>query len=260
MYISPDFDPVKEAEHIIAHTRNWFETNGPQTTAVLGISGGKDSTIAAKILVEALGKDRVLGVLMPCNLQPDIMDSIQAADMLDIENICVNIGQTESKLRNTIKKSGFHKNKARMVGLSKDALINMQPRIRMTVLYALAQSEPNGGRVINTCNASEDYVGYSTKYGDAAGDYAPLADYTVSELLAIGDALGLPENLVHKTPSDGLSGMSDEIKLGVSYADIDRYIRTGACDDEMVKNRIDYLHQINMHKLKPIPFCPRLAA
>ena len=137
--------------------------------------------------------------------------------------------------------------------MSNDANINTPPRIRMTTLYAIAQSLPNGGRVANTCNKSEDYVGYSTKYGDAAGDFSPCSDFLVSEMLMIGDALGLPNDLIHKTPSDGLCGLSDEDKLGFTYATLDKYILTGECEDAALKEKIDRLHNINLHKLKTIP-------
>ncbi|MBQ2312324.1 MAG: NAD(+) synthase, partial [Firmicutes bacterium] len=137
--------------------------------------------------------------------------------------------------------------------LTNDTRINIPPRIRMTTLYAVAQSLPNGGRVANTCNRSEDYIGYSTKYGDAAGDFAILADFTVSEVLQIGDALGIPKNLVRKAPSDGLSGMTDEDKIGFTYAVLDRYILEDICEDEETKKKIDRMHVLNLHKLKTIP-------
>lgn len=238
-------DANKEIEGIVKWIRDWFDKNGPKADAVIGLSGGKDSTIVAALLVKALGKERVVGVLMPNGEQKDIADSKRVAELLGIRNYIVNINPAVEGELTALRDAG--------VEPGKDAIINTPPRIRMTTLYAIAQSLPNGGRVTNTCNASEDYVGYSTKYGDAAGDFSPCADYTVTEMLQIGDALGLPSELIHKTPSDGLSGMSDEDKLGFTYAALDKYILTGVCEDEELKKRIDHLHDINLHKLQTIP-------
>ena len=238
-------DANKEIEGIVKWIRDWFDKNGPKADAVIGLSGGKDSTIVATLLVKALGKERVVGVLMPNGEQKDIADSKRVAELLGIRNYIVNINPAVEGEITALRDAG--------VEPGKDAIINTPPRIRMTTLYAIAQSLPNGGRVTNTCNASEDYVGYSTKYGDAAGDFSPCADYTVTEMLQIGDALGLPSELIHKTPSDGLSGMSDEDKLGFTYAALDKYILTGVCEDEELKKRIDHLHDINLHKLQTIP-------
>ena len=129
--------------------------------------------------------------------------------------------------------------------------VNLAPRIRMATLYAVSQSK--NGRVANTCNLSEDWVGYSTRYGDMAGDFSPLSRLTVQEVKAIGKHLGLPINLVEKVPSDGLTGNTDEDNLGFTYATLDRYIREGVCEDEKTKARIDYLHRVNEFKLKPLP-------
>ena len=123
----------------------------------------------------------------------------------------------------------------------------------MSTLYAVGQMIPGGARVVNTCNASEDYVGYSTKYGDAAGDFSPLSQLLVHEVRQIGDVMGLPADLVHKTPSDGLSGQDDEQKLGFTYATLDNYVLTGECEDEATKAKIDRLHVINLHKLRLMP-------
>jgi NAD+ synthase len=243
--ILKDFNAEKEIENIVAWIRDWFENNGPKASAVIGLSGGKDSTIVGALLVKALGKDRVVGVLMPDGEQKDIADSKKVAEILGIKSYVVNISAACEGMKKCLGDAG--------VELGKDAVINTPPRIRMTTLYAIAQSLPMGGRVANTCNASEDYVGYSTKYGDAAGDFSPCANYCVTEMRAIGDALDLPTELIHKTPSDGLSGMSDEDKLGFTYDALDKYIKTGVCEDEELKKRIDHLHDINLHKLKVIP-------
>lgn len=238
-------DPQKEIENITKWIKEWFDNNGPKASAVIGLSGGKDSTIVAALLVKALGKDRVVGVLMPNGEQKDIEDSKQVAKLLDIKHYIVNINPAVEGEKKALAEAGIE--------LGNDAIINTPPRIRMTTLYAIAQSLPNGGRVTNTCNGSEDYVGYSTKYGDAAGDFSPCAGFLVTEMRQIGDALGLPRDLIHKTPSDGLCGLSDEDKLGFTYDTLDKYILTGVCDDPATKEKIDRMHNINLHKLKTIP-------
>ncbi len=242
------FDAGEEIEGIKNWIRQWFEKNGPEAGAVIGLSGGKDSTIVGRLLVDALGRDRVTGVLMPDGEQKDIDDSLAVARLLGIRYYIVNIRAATSSLI-----SGIEDACGGELKLGRDSLINIPPRIRMSVLYAVAQSLPGGGRVVNTCNMSEDYIGYSTKYGDAAGDFSPCADYTVTQMRMLGDALGLPAQLVHKTPSDGLSGMSDEDKIGFTYEILDRYIETGECDDAEIKARIDRMHSANLHKLQPIP-------
>ena len=135
--------------------------------------------------------------------------------------------------------------------LSKQAKINLPARIRMSTLYAVAQSM--NGRVANTCNLSEDWVGYSTRYGDAAGDFSPLGNFTVQEVKAIGRELNLPDIFIDKVPSDGLTGLTDEANLGFSYEILDRYIRTGMCEDTNIKQEIDHLHNRNKFKLLPMP-------
>ena len=238
------FDAKKEIKNIVAWIKEWFEENGPKASAVIGISGGKDSSICAALLVKALGKERVVGVLMPDGTQSDISDSYQLVEHLGLKHYVINIGPATTALKDTLSEQ---------MELTNDTRINIPPRIRMTTLYAVAQSIPGGGRVANTCNRSEDYIGYSTKYGDAAGDFAILADFTVSEVLQIGDALGIPKNLVRKAPSDGLSGMTDEDKIGFTYAVLDRYILEGICEDEETRKKIDRMHVLNLHKLKTIP-------
>ncbi|MCR5595543.1 MAG: NAD(+) synthase [Lachnospiraceae bacterium] len=240
-----DFDAKKKIDEITDWIKEWFDENGRSASAVIGISGGKDSTIVANLLVRALGKERVVGVLMPDGEQKDIDDSKKVVETLGIKYHIVNIHPVMEGFRQMMNDAG--------VTLSKDAGINTPPRVRMATLYAVAQSLPNGGRVANTCNKSEDYVGYSTKYGDAAGDFSPCSDFTVTEMRMLGDALGIPRELTHKTPSDGLSGMSDEDKLGFTYDMLDKYIFTGICEDEEKKQKIDRLHEINLHKLRVIP-------
>ena len=236
------FDAKQEIENITSWIRTWFAENGPEANAVLGISGGKDSTIIAALLAKALGPDRVYGVLMPNGGQPDIADSYKVVELLHIPHITVNIHEAYTGLIKQLP-----------APVSEDTTINIPPRLRMTTLYAIAQSLPNGGRVVNTCNKSEDYIGYSSTFGDAAGDMSPCAEYTVTEMLQIGDALGLPKELIHKTPSDGLCGQTDEDKLGFTYAELDEYIATGAISDKDKQAKMAKLHKINMHKLKPMP-------
>lgn len=223
--------------------RNYFEENGKDSKAIVGISGGKDSSVAAALCVEALGRDRVIGVLMPQNIQPDIDCSELLVSHLGIKSYCINVGSAITALSDSCAEQ--------LGSLSDDAKINMPPRIRMATLYCVAQCE--GGRVVNTCNLSEDYVGYATKFGDGAGDFSPLSHLTVTEVRGIGRELGLPESLVSKPPIDGLCGMTDEEKLGFTYDVLDKYIKTGVCEDKAVKERIDHLHKMNLHKLQPMP-------
>lgn len=241
-----DFDPAREIENITAWIRGWFEENGPEASAVIGISGGKDSSIVAALLVRALGLKRVVGVMMPDGVQADIADSRALVEHLGLTAYTVDIGPGKQALKASVEESFGGP-------LSKDSAINLPPRMRMATLYAIAQSLEHGGRVANTCNRSEDYIGYSTKYGDAAGDFSPCAEYLVTEMRLIGDALGLPADLVHKTPSDGLSGLSDEAKIGFTYETLDTYIATGSCPDPAIREKIDRMHRLNLHKLKTIP-------
>lgn len=244
-------NPKEIKDRLVDWIRDYFDHNGPGCTAVVGISGGKDSSVTAALCVEALGKDRVLGVLMPNGIQSDIADAIALVEHLNIKHLVVNIGDTTKALTAAIEGAeGFELVAASM---SRDSIINMPARLRMTTLYAVGQSLPKGGRVANTCNRSEDYVGYSTKYGDAAGDFSPLQNILVEEVRQLGHELGLPDFLIDKTPSDGLSGQTDEDKLGFTYAQLDHYILTGQCQDPDIKAKIDRMHAMNMHKLQLMP-------
>ena len=239
------FDAEKVTENLVNWVKTYFEENAsPETKAVIGISGGKDSSVAAAVCVKALGKDRVIGVLMPQGEQSDISCSHLLVNTLGIKSYTINIGETVSTFMNEFSKS---------LEPTSQATINTPPRIRMTTLYAVAASV--GGRVVNTCNLSEDWVGYSTKFGDSAGDFSVLADLTVTEVLQVGDLLGLPAELVHKVPSDGLCGKTDEDNLGFKYAELDRYIRglTDLSDKPELKEKIDRLHRNNLHKLRLMP-------
>jgi len=235
---------VKEVKNaLIGWTRDWFEKNGPGCNAVIGISGGKDSSVCAAVCVEALGRDRVIGVLMPNGIQDDIDDSYQLVKHLGIRHFTIPIGTAVASVHEQLQQAGIE--------ATEQTVINLPPRIRMSVLYAVSQSM--NGRVINTCNLSEDWVGYSTRYGDSAGDVSLLGKLTVREVKALGRELGLPENLVEKAPSDGLSNKTDEDKLGFTYAVLDRYIREGVQPEEKTKERIDRLHRQNQFKLQIMP-------
>ncbi len=248
-------DPKKTKDEIIEWIRDYFEKNGPKCSAVIGISGGKDSSVCAALLMEALGPDRVLGVMMPNGVQSDISDSIAVCKHLGLRNITVNIQEGFLGLTGAIN-DALKDSEAGATELSKDSIINTPPRLRMATLYAVGQALPNGARVANTCNRSEDYIGYSTKYGDAAGDFSPMANLLVEEVYQLGEVLGLPDFLVKKAPSDGLSGMTDEEKIGFTYATLDHYIMTGECEDEEIKNKIDRMNRLNLHKLQLMPTCP----
>lgn len=243
----------RTADELTDWIRRYFEENGPACSAVVGLSGGKDSTVTAALCARALGADRVVGVLMPDGVQPDIGDAREAARVLGLKTVEINIRGAVDGLKGALEASEALSALSGSEGLTRDAAINMPARIRMTTLYAVAQMLPRGGRVANTCNLSEDWVGYSTKYGDAAGDFSPLSHLLVHEVREIGRALGLPAALVEKTPSDGLSGSSDEERLGFTYAVLDRYILTGECEDPAVRARIDRLHALNLHKLRLMP-------
>lgn len=236
------FDAVKVKTECIEWIRTFFEENGRGCNAVVGISGGKDSSIVAALCAEALGKDRVIGVLMPNGEQADIEDSYKLVDHLGIKYYVVNIGEAFS---------GIVKAFPEELNISAQTRINLAPRIRMATVYAVSQS--CNGRVANTCNLSEDWVGYSTRYGDAAGDFSPLACLTVGEVKEIGKVLGLPLDLVEKVPSDGLCAKTDEDNLGFTYAVLDRYIRTGEIDNLETKAIIDRKHELNRFKLRVMP-------
>ena len=211
-------NPRQTADDLAEWIRRYFEENGPKCSAVVGLSGGKDSTVTAALCVKALGAGRVVGVLMPDGVQADIEDAREIARVLGIRIVEVNIHAAVEGLRGALEASPGLLELSGTDGLTRDAAINMPARIRMTTLYAVGQMLPQGGRVANTCNLSEDWVGYSTKYGDAAGDFSPLSHLLVHEVRQIGHALGLPGSLVDKTPSDGLSGSTDEERLGFTYA------------------------------------------
>jgi len=238
------FDATKVKEELIEWIRDYFKENGsPKTKAVVGISGGKDSSVVAALCKEALGKDRVFGVLMPQGVQDDIDVANEICKVLDIPRVEVNIQGSVKSLYDEVENTGLE--------LNNIVTFNTPARIRMAVLYAI--SGIVSGRVANTCNLSENWVGYATKFGDAAGDFSPLAELTVSEVKAIGRELGLAPKFIDKVPADGLCGMTDEDNFGFSYVVLDRYIRENVCEDVSVKDRIDKMHSLSLHKLNPIP-------
>jgi NAD+ synthase len=233
---------LKIKNDCVAWIREFFQNNGPDCNAVIGISGGKDSSVAAALCVEALGKDRVIGVLMPQGVQADIDAAYKLVNHLGIRHYEINVKAAVEGILNAMPQD---------LPLTEQTKINISPRVRMTTMYAVSQS--CNGRVVNTCNLSEDWVGYSTRYGDAAGDFSPLCMLTVTEVKEIGRLLGLPEELVEKTPIDGLCGKTDEENLGFTYAELDRYIRTGEIDDPDKKALIDRKHKANLFKLELMP-------
>ena len=240
------FDVKKVKDECVQWIRDFFEENGKGCNAIVGISGGKDSSIVAALCVEALGKDRVIGVLMPYGEQADIDMAKLLVKHLDIKHYIINVKDAIDGLKAAVP-----------FELSVQSATNIPPRVRMTTLYAVAQS--HNGRVANTCNLSEDWVGYSTRYGDSVGDFSPCSNITVQEMKQLGALLGLPDVLVNKVPIDGLCGKTDEDNLGFTYAELDRYIRTGEIDNAETKERIDRLHKINQFKLQLMPiFDPKI--
>lgn len=206
---------TKMLENELAWIKETFKKTG-QKIAVIGISGGKDSSVVAALCAAALGKENVFGVLMPCGEQKDISDSLQLVNHLGIKYTTVNIGDTFNTLCNAINLGAE---------LTYDTKTNLPARLRMSTLYAVAQTI--GGFVANTCNLSEDIVGYATLYGDNAGSFAPLSRLTTEEIVALGDELGLPYNLTHKIPVDGLQPKTDEDKLGFTYHEVNELVRKG---------------------------------
>lgn len=240
-----NFNAVEVKDKCVEWIRDFFNKNGKDCNAVVGISGGKDSSVVAALCVEALGRDRVIGVMMPKHVQGDIQYSQMLCEHLGIKNYTLDIGLAVDSVLNSIY------NGAAGIEISDQTIINLPARIRMATLYAVSQSV--NGRVANTCNLSEDWVGYATRYGDSAGDFSPLANLTVTEVKEIGRVLGLPDELVDKTPTDGLCGKTDEGNLGFTYDVLDKYIRTGEIDDEKIKKKIDTMHEQNLFKLQLMP-------
>lgn len=265
-----NFNAEVEYNNIVNSIRNFFDKNNSTANAIIGISGGKDSTMVAHLCVDALGADRVMGILMPNGEQKDITDAIEVCKRLRIKYQKINIkGIVDNIYKelnasliwngDEISQNLFHLLNKVAQGqtnhISEQTKINLPARVRMAVLYAIAQS--NNGFVMNTCNLCEDWIGYSTKYGDAAGDFSPLANYTVEEILTMGSLpqVSISHHLLFKTPSDGLCGQTDEEKLGFTYQELSRYIRTGEIENIEHKDKIDRLHKQNLFKLLPMETC-----
>lgn len=252
-----EINPIREIQHITDEIKRYFIENGNENTkAVIGISGGKDSTIAAALLVRALGKDRVIGVMMPQGKQSDIVDSVEVCQTLGIPHFTVNIDSACSALYSAIDEGYDYDHCCKDIPA---VATNVPARMRMNTLYAIAAMV--GGRVINTGNKSELYVGYTTKYGDLAGDFAILKDYCVREVLEIGDSLEeLPYHLVHKAPGDGMSGKTDEDNMGFTYEELDAYLLDGIIPNYDTWRKIQERRNRNIHKdAVRIPYVKKLA-
>lgn len=237
---SRDYNEI--TSNCVAWIAEWFSQNGPESPAVIGISGGKDSSVVAALCAKALGTERVFGIMMPNSVQPDISVSKKLVDFLKIPNAEINVGNSVDAVKQSISKCGLD--------FTNQMTINIPPRIRMTTLYAASQCM--NGRVSNNCNRSENFVGYSTLFGDAAGDFSPLANLTVSEVIKVGECLGLPKEFIYKAPADGLTDKTDEDNFGFTYEQLDTYILTGWCDDEGIKEKIEKRHRANLFKMKPM--------
>lgn len=241
------FDANQTKNDLVQWIDDYFKQNAaPTAKAVIGISGGKDSSIAAALCKEALGRERVLGILMPQGQQADIAVSYRLCQTLEIPYWEINIQTAVRAIYDELEKNGQI--------LNSIVTSNTPARVRMSILYAM--SAMVGGRVVNTSNLSEDWVGYATKFGDTAGDFSPLSRLTMTEVKAVGRELGLAAMFVDKVPLDGLSGKTDEDNLGFTYAALDRYIREQVCANDAVKARIDTLYRQNRHKLEPMPSFP----
>lgn len=231
---------------IIDWIKEYFIKNGPECKAIIGISGGKDSTVAAALLCKALGPNRVIAVQMPQGFQYDIDVSNEVIDYLEItEHYNINIGSACQEIFLSLPND---------IRIQPQVTSNVPARVRMNILYAIAASRH--GRVVNTCNRSEDYVGYSTKFGDAAGDFSILSNYTATEVKEIGIELGLPKNFIEKPPEDGLSGLTDEENLGFSYDFLDNFLLNGITPPYEIYKNIEQRHKRNLHKISPMPTCP----
>ena len=249
-----EFNALETRNRLVEWIRNWFEQNGPGCNAVIGLSGGKDSTIMCALCVEALGRDRVIGVGMP-DAGQDLHGADAIARHFGIRFIEANIGGMTSALKQMFADGRALQTEPWWFDMSVQAEQNMPPRLRMVTLYAISQS--NNGRVMGTCNLSENYIGYLTKFGDGASDVEPLANLTVTELLQIGDLMGIPYQWVHKVPTDDLPhSTSDEEKFGFTYATLDRYIRGIEDPAPEIKEKIDRMHRNNLFKLKLVDTFP----
>ena len=237
-----EFNAKEQLPGLIDWMRTQMTACGGKT-AVVGISGGKDSSVTAALCIRAYGRENVLGVLMPDGVQPDIDYSNGLVDVLGLHHITFNIHGGTSGILEEMERAGLTP--------SRQTRVNLPSRMRMAALYAVAQSV-EGGIVLNTSNLSEDWVGYCTIYGDSAGAFSPLGMYTTEEVIALGRELGLPEKFLLKPPSDGLTGLTDEDNLGFSYHAVNEYIRKGVADPE-IRAQIDRRHAASRFKFQTMP-------
>lgn len=241
------FDAKKETKRMVEFIRTYFEENN-LGGVVLGISGGKDSGVVAGLFTEALGKDKVLGVTMPCHSKSeDKSDAQLVSDYYGFELINMDLTNVFDSFKDEVVKLGdFNEEEL------KNSDINLKPRMRMMTLYYLAALYTSlKGKtyvVAGTSNKCELYVGYFTKGGDSVHDISVLADLTVDEVIEVGKCLGVPDKVLFKKPNDGLSNMSDEEKLGVTYKDIATFMEKGSLEDKVVEAKIKDLHKKNLHK------------
>lgn len=248
------FDAVRVKNECVEWIRRWFAENGKGCNAIIGISGGKDSTVAAALCVEALGRERVIGVMMPKGVQSDLEDSYAVVNCLGISYICANIRDTyEAIMRYTfICPQDVTPDIRDTIEISEQTRINLAPRLRMTTLYAIAQSM--NGRVCNTSNLSEKRLGWFTLWADNAGDFSPLGSMTSDEVIAIGDVIaGLPGYLVHKSPADGLSGKTDEDNFGFTYEEANDVILYERCNNPEAQKKIEDRIRRSAFKRMPMP-------
>lgn len=237
---------INETENAIKWIKDYVEKCGAKGV-VVGNSGGKDSAVVIAMATKALGKERVLAIAMPCNsIKEDLADARLVADTFGVNTLEIDLSATYNTLENAIN----NELKPCNMELNKDSKINIKPRMRMMTLYGVAQSF--GYLVIGTGNLCERMVGYTTKWGDSASDFNPIANFTVDEVLAIGEYLGVPDKIIHKAPNDGLGGQTDEEKMGVTYKQIAEYIETGKTDVAAMEN-IERRNKSSKHKRNPVP-------
>lgn len=242
-----NFNAEKEANNVIEFIRNYYKENN-LGGAILGISGGKDSGVVAGLFTKALGPENVIGVTLPCHSKAeDKCDAKLVSDYYGFELINFDITNTFDTFKSELKNLGEYDDEQ-----TKNSDINLKPRLRMATLYYLAAlySGLKGKTylVAGTSNKCELFVGYFTKGGDSVHDISPIADFTVEEVIKIGEYLGVPEQVLYKKPNDGLSNQTDEEKLGVKYSEIADYMEDENLVDEKVREKIRKLHKNNLHK------------
>ncbi len=240
------FNAKKEKDKIVKFIRDYFKENNVGGV-VIGISGGKDSGVVAGLFSEAIGSENIIGVTLPCHSKnTDKTDALRVSNYYGFEMIDIDLTDTYETFKKQINKLGRYTDSE-----LKNSDINVKPRLRMTSLYyvaALYSALRNKTYIVaGTGNKCEEFVGYFTKGGDSVSDIKVIADLTVEEVIKIGEVLNVPKEVLYKTPNDGLSGQSDEEKLGVKYSDIAKYINGEELDDE-VKLKIKRLHENNLHK------------